>query len=359
MTIKSTLALALVFSTIAVGGAAQEAPYTGPAKQFESVFKSSFFAGGFFRKPENPSGQATVAKKDDSAFIRTDGHRQTLFQRLSRFFKSDAPAVETRSVRHGKKVVRNERKSERRARISGQQAGERRFGYVFAPSLDDMRAAAFPGVRAPAKRERRLHKSNDRRNRISRQEKKRKIAAARRLSSAEETQLSLRLARVDSGQHRQTPLANRMGPDRGAGSRAVRMLASFRIQKPVTSDRKYGLIVARYARAYGVPVDLAHAVIKVESNYRVNARGRAGEIGLMQIKPATARMMGYSGSAKGLYAPETNIKYGMKYLGKAHKLGGGSTCGTILKYNAGHAARRMNPISARYCAKVKRHLRGA
>jgi soluble lytic murein transglycosylase-like protein len=76
----------------------------------------------------------------------------------------------------------------------------------------------------------------------------------------------------------------------------------------------------------------------------------------MQIKPATARMMGYSGSAKGLYDPDTNIRYGMKYLAKARELGGGSTCGTILKYNSGHGARRMNKISAAYCSKVKRHM---
>ena len=73
----------------------------------------------------------------------------------------------------------------------------------------------------------------------------------------------------------------------------------------------------------------------------------------MQIKPATARMLGYSGSTKALYNPETNIKYGMKYLAMAHDLGGGTTCGTILKYNAGHAAKRMNPISSAYCSKVK------
>ena len=119
---------------------------------------------------------------------------------------------------------------------------------------------------------------------------------------------------------------------------------------------KYSSIIARHAAANGVPVSLAMAVVGVESNYRPNARGRAGEIGLMQIKPATARMMGYTGSAKGLYDPETNIKYGMKYLGMAHKLGGGTTCGTILKYNAGHAAKRMNPVSAGYCSKVKRRL---
>ena len=124
------------------------------------------------------------------------------------------------------------------------------------------------------------------------------------------------------------------------------------------SGDTYSAIIAKYASQHGVPVALANAVVRIESNYRPNARGRAGEIGLMQIKPATARMMGYAGSAKGLYDPETNIRYGMKYLAKAHELGGGDTCGTILRYNAGHAAKRMNRVSAAYCAKVKRHLGG-
>ncbi|HSO46728.1 MAG TPA: transglycosylase SLT domain-containing protein [Rhizobiaceae bacterium] len=118
-------------------------------------------------------------------------------------------------------------------------------------------------------------------------------------------------------------------------------------------------LIAKYAAAEGVPVALAHAVIRVESNYRTNARGRAGEIGLMQIKPATARGMGFSGSAKALYDPATNLRWGMKYLGRAHQLGGGETCGTILRYNAGHGAKRMNKVSAAYCGKVKRHLRRA
>src|SRR5690606_3188148 len=76
----------------------------------------------------------------------------------------------------------------------------------------------------------------------------------------------------------------------------------------------FDAIIAKHAQKHGVPIALAHAVVTVESNYRANARGRAGEVGLMQIKPATARMMGYSGSVKGLYDPETNIRFGMKYL---------------------------------------------
>jgi len=127
-------------------------------------------------------------------------------------------------------------------------------------------------------------------------------------------------------------------------------------ENPLTEavqSASYSSLIQTYAKTYGVPVDLAHAVVRVESNFNPKARGSAGEIGLMQIKPATARMMGYRGTAKGLYDPETNIKFGMKYLAMAHDLGGGTTCGTILKYNAGHGAKRMNPVSKRYCGKVQ------
>ena len=128
--------------------------------------------------------------------------------------------------------------------------------------------------------------------------------------------------------------------------------------KAKKADKPFAPLIERYASMNGVSPELVHAVIQVESNYKPNSKGRAGEIGLMQIKPATARMMGYSGSTRGLFDPETNIKYGLKYLAKAQKLGGGSTCGTILKYNAGHGAKRMNPISSAYCKKVKKRLAG-
>ncbi|WP_370195992.1 MULTISPECIES: lytic transglycosylase domain-containing protein [Aurantimonas] len=122
------------------------------------------------------------------------------------------------------------------------------------------------------------------------------------------------------------------------------------------ADRPFATIIAREAAAHGVPLNLAHAVINIESSYRSSVTGAAGEVGLMQIKPATARGMGYRGSTKALYDPATNIKWGMRYLAGAVQRGGGTTCGTILKYNAGHYAKRMNPISQRYCSKVKREL---
>lgn len=127
-------------------------------------------------------------------------------------------------------------------------------------------------------------------------------------------------------------------------------------QLEAAKSHEYSPIISRYAETYGVPVDLAHAVVHHESRFQPNVRGAAGEIGLMQIKLSTARGLGYSGSAKQLYEPATNIQYGMKYLARAHELSDGSTCGTILKYNAGHGAKRMNPTSARYCNKVQAYL---
>jgi soluble lytic murein transglycosylase-like protein len=120
----------------------------------------------------------------------------------------------------------------------------------------------------------------------------------------------------------------------------------------IATANPYAATIAKYANQNGVPVELATAVVQIESNFNPKMRGSAGEIGLMQVKPATARTMGYTGSAKGLYDPDTNIRIGMKYLAMAQQLGGGPTCNTILKYNAGHAATRMNPISQRYCGKV-------
>ncbi len=145
----------------------------------------------------------------------------------------------------------------------------------------------------------------------------------------------------------------------GRADESKEELNTSHVAAPRTRSGSYGGIIARYAKEYGVAQSLAHAVIRVESNYNPHKRGRAGEVGLMQIKPATARMLGYSGSVKALYNPATNIKWGMKYLGMAQDVGNGTTCGTLLKYNAGHAARHMNPVSAAYCVRVKAELADA
>lgn len=52
--------------------------------------------------------------------------------------------------------------------------------------------------------------------------------------------------------------------------------------------------VKAHARAAGVPVSTALAVVHQESGFRPHVTGGAGEIGLMQLKCQTARGMGFS-----------------------------------------------------------------
>lgn len=111
-------------------------------------------------------------------------------------------------------------------------------------------------------------------------------------------------------------------------------------------------LIAAKAAAHGVPVELASAVVRVESNYHASVTGRAGEVGLMQIKYQTARGLGYTGTRAALYDPATNLEWGMRYLAGAHKLAGGSLCGTLAKYQGGHGTRGMR-TSHNYCGRVR------
>jgi hypothetical protein len=81
----------------------------------------------------------------------------------------------------------------------------------------------------------------------------------------------------------------------------------------------YEQTVAVHAKANQVPEALVHRVIVRESKYQPNLIGRGGTIGLMQIKLATARGLGYKGDAEGLRDPETNLTYGVKYLAGAYR----------------------------------------
>jgi soluble lytic murein transglycosylase-like protein len=69
-------------------------------------------------------------------------------------------------------------------------------------------------------------------------------------------------------------------------------------------------IVDKAARAHEVDPLLIHSIIKVESNYNVHAVSNKGAEGLMQLTPATARMLGVSNS----FDPQQNIEAGVKYL---------------------------------------------
>ncbi|MEH2488058.1 lytic transglycosylase domain-containing protein [Bradyrhizobium sp. AZCC 2230] len=94
-------------------------------------------------------------------------------------------------------------------------------------------------------------------------------------------------------------------------------------QAAFAGQADYAEMVAMHARANGVPEALVHRVIMRESRYQPGLVGRGGAIGMMQIKLATARGLGYTGDAAGLRDPNTNLTYAVKYLAGAYHAANG------------------------------------
>ncbi|QCI97409.1 lytic transglycosylase domain-containing protein [Agrobacterium larrymoorei] len=104
--------------------------------------------------------------------------------------------------------------------------------------------------------------------------------------------------------------------------------------QPVGREKLSGLI-SKYATMYHVPEDLVHRVVMRESRYNPAAYN-GGHFGLMQIKHATARSMGFNGPANGLFDAETNLKYAVKYLSGAWKVAENDRDGAVRLYARGY-----------------------
>jgi Transglycosylase SLT domain len=99
---------------------------------------------------------------------------------------------------------------------------------------------------------------------------------------------------------------------------------------------QYEKLVATHAKANLVPEALVHRVIVRESKYKPDLIGRGGTIGLMQIKLATARGIGYKGDSEGLRDPDTNLAYGVKYLAGAYRAANGDHDRAVHYYASGY-----------------------
>ncbi|HUR42837.1 MAG TPA: transglycosylase SLT domain-containing protein [Aestuariivirga sp.] len=108
-------------------------------------------------------------------------------------------------------------------------------------------------------------------------------------------------------------------------------------------------MIEAMAPQYGVPTWFALRIAKVESNYNPNARGRAGELGVFQMKCATARGIGYRGNCEGLLNARTGVQYGLKHLSIALKSSRGNLKLAASKHNGGLGCKRLVP---RYVAMV-------
>jgi soluble lytic murein transglycosylase-like protein len=112
------------------------------------------------------------------------------------------------------------------------------------------------------------------------------------------------------------------------------------------ADRVMGYAgdLLRYGVEQGVDPALTAAVIDVESGGNPNAEGSAGEIGLMQILPATGAWINRV-TREQLFDPAINIQTGTGYLRYSIDQNGGNVSAGIAGYNYGPG--RVDIVSGR------------
>jgi hypothetical protein len=136
------------------------------------------------------------------------------------------------------------------------------------------------------------------------------------------------------------------------------MASSFVLANYTPSQSKIKSIIEAEAIRQGVPVSLAMAVARVESNFNARAISHAGARGVMQIMPRTAEQdLGVSRYA--LYDAETNVEAGIRFLKHLIKVYDGRVDIALSHYNGGSAVRqygelRVIPATRKYVRDVMR-----
>ena len=114
---------------------------------------------------------------------------------------------------------------------------------------------------------------------------------------------------------------------------ALRSLATRSSADFVSPVGTYDDLIKSASHRYGVPPALVKAVIHAESAFDPRAVSPKGAMGLMQLMPATAQLMGV---AQPFHASQ-NVRGGTRYLRSLHDRYGSWTH-TLAAYNAGPSA---------------------
>lgn len=103
---------------------------------------------------------------------------------------------------------------------------------------------------------------------------------------------------------------------------AVIALYSSELRDYLVDDTRYAPEIAAAAARHGVDAKLVRAVIFVESRFRADTVGKAGEIGLMQLLPAGAVADWARENGRPAPGPKElrdvglNLEIGCRYLGR-------------------------------------------
>jgi len=108
-------------------------------------------------------------------------------------------------------------------------------------------------------------------------------------------------------------------------------LSNIEVVNTNYSFQNYRYLAEHYALKFGLDPDLVKKIIQVESGWNPYAVSKSGAMGLMQLMPETAKILG----VKNPFDPEENIKAGVKYLKYLLELFHGDTEKAIAAYNAG------------------------
>jgi soluble lytic murein transglycosylase len=127
-----------------------------------------------------------------------------------------------------------------------------------------------------------------------------------------------------------------------AGLGVFLLINSGRLQRTLeefTLPLRHEDIIRQQAADKGVPADLIAAVIYSESRFR-DQTSHAGARGLMQITPATAKLIerlsgGQTFKFEDLSNPDINIRYGTYYLRYLIDKFGDNVVAALAAYNAG------------------------
>ncbi|MGO4712933.1 lytic transglycosylase domain-containing protein [Bradyrhizobium sp. 2TAF24] len=174
------------------------------------------------------------------------------------------------------------------------------------------------------------------------------------LAQTSEAPFAARFAAVEPAEQERAPAEQAAEPPKNVRDSVTK--PETPPQRPADPRAYYRTLIEKETARTGLAPEIAEAVMAVESGYNPAVIGGVGEIGLMQLLPSTARMLGFSGTLADLAVPETNIHFGVMYLSQAWRLAGGDLCTAAMKYRAGHGETRFSHLSVAYCIAVRGKL---
>ena len=148
------------------------------------------------------------------------------------------------------------------------------------------------------------------------------------------------LRRIDSIKRRfstnqpnrfQETLQKEIDADQGTTARPEPVGDGLEVDKPAYAESPYEEIIEAASDQYRIPAALIRAVIKQESNFNAEAVSHKGAMGLMQLMPETADLLGVNDP----FEPDENIFGGTQYLGDMIRRYDGNLNKALAAYNAG------------------------